>query len=296
MLLLAATANAFAVNRRRPPAVTDVRHDVGMDDSLPPVLEELFAVVVTGTHSGDVYWDRKDKRWLAEDRYSTGWRAQEPQSGDLIYRVGVQGPDPESLQHAADAAEAFKNAKYICGWCGIQDLGFHVVVPDIFGDAVIRCVLRPDPTTVNSSGGAGEKKHWAYAADACTSVKPSETRAPGDYYGPLVSLHLFGEPLTTMEALDRRWCSKCVNAAWTQRGNRRHDLEAALGREVTADELHQFETASHRYASESQLLRHLRAALDERGITDLRTAIRDSWQPLTAEKYMEEQRRFGSNT
>ena len=126
-------------------------------------------------------------------------------------------------------------------------------------------------------------------------MKPSETRAPGDYYGPLVSLDLFGEPLTTLEALDRRWCSKCVNAAWTQRGNRRQDLGTALGREATDDELHQFETASHRHASETQLLRHLRSAQDDRGITDLRAAIRDSWQPLTAETYIEEQRQFGGS-
>lgn len=218
---------------------------------------------------------------------------QEPPSGDSIYEIRLRVPDPEPLQQAADAVEACKNATYVCEWCGMRDLSFHVIVPDIFGNSVIRCVLRPDPTTVNSSGGGGEKKHWAYAAGACPSVKSGQTRAPGDYYGPLVSLDLFGEPLTTMEALDRRWCSKCVNAAWTQRGNRRHDLETALGRDITADELHQFEMASHRHASESQLLRQLRAALDERGITDLRAAIRDSWQPLTAEKYIEEQRRFG---
>ena len=72
-------------------------------------------------------------------------------------------------------------------------------------------------------------------------------------------------------------------------------MEVALGREVTTDELRDFETVSWPHASETQLLRYIRAAMEERSITDVRAAMRDSWQPFTAEKYVEEQRRFGGD-
>ncbi|WP_223694887.1 hypothetical protein [Leifsonia poae] len=273
--------------------VARVRQNDLMDASLPPILEELAALVVPATFSGDVCWDRQDKQWLAEDHYSTGWRVQKVPAGDSIYHTPEREPHPETLQKAVEVAEAFKNSRYICEWCGIRDLGSHVILPDIYGEPAVLCLLRPDPTTVNSHGGGGEKKHWAFAVDACPSVKYHENRAPGEYYGPLVSVDLYGEALTTMEALERRWCSKCQSAAWTQRANRQYELESALGRDATPDELRRFEKACNRDASERQLLRYLRTAMEARGIDDVREVLRDTRLPLTAQQYIDEQERNG---
>lgn len=268
---------------------------VDMIESIPPILDKLFAVIVPATFNGDVYWDREGRRWLGEDQYGKGWRIQEPPTGESTYEIRTRVPDPDALVTAAGAANTFIASKNVCDWCGVNELAFHVVVPDIFGVPGLRCVLRPDPIAVDSSGGGGEKKHWAYAAGMCPSVQRREIRVPGQSYGPLLGVNLLGEPLTTVEALERRWCAKCHNAAWTQRENRRYELEAALARTVTADELGRFETACNRRTGETHLLSYMRSAANERDITDVGSASNASWRPLTAEAFVEEERRYGGS-
>lgn len=265
-----------------------------MEYSLPPVLDELHAVVVPATFNGDVFWDKTNNRWLAEADYNApGWRVQEAPSGESTYGVRVRVPNTYTLDRAANIATAFKDSKYLCGWCGVKDLRLHVIVPDILGEPVLRCVLRPDPTTVHSFGGNGEKKHWAYAAGDCPSVRHHEVRAPGDAYGPLVGVNLFGDPFTTLDALDRRWCAKCYSAASAHHANREFELAQALGRQPNPEQLRRFEAASNRRVGETQLLMYLAAASDERGVQDVRQALRDAWQPLTAEAFIEGERGYG---
>lgn len=252
-------------------------------------------MVVQADASGDVCWDRTNQRWLAGDRYAKGWRVQEPPTGESAYVVRLRVPDQEALEKAVAAVGRFTSSTYVCGWCGVNDLRSHVIVPDIYGTPVIRCVLRPDPETVDSYGGGGEKKHWAYAVGACRSVRRDEVRSPGRSWGPLLGVSFYGEPLTTVEVTERRWCARCVDAAWNQRENRRRELEAAVGRPVTADELADFVTECNRHDSEAQLLEYLRAAADERDVTDVREALRVAWRPLTADAYVERRRRFGGS-
>ena len=59
---------------------------------------------------------------------------------------------------------------------------------------------------------------------------------PGRFYAP-AGHYLYGKPLTTVEAIEREWCSKCSGTAQNVREHLREILTESLGHPATAGEV-----------------------------------------------------------
>lgn len=189
-------------------------NSTGAATPLPDGLAELFAVVVWSDSPGDlVRWVRGGDAWEAESPWGSGFAAQGPeQTVDAMgsgYRLRQKGPDSAALGDAEALVDELRRQR-MCQHCGVGDPAAHAVAPDIWGEVTLLCLFRPDPATVESSGGSGERKHWGHP-NGCPAVTSQDVHASGDWssYG----IYRYGTPMTTFKALESSWCSRCSNAA-----------------------------------------------------------------------------------
>ncbi|SDT24674.1 hypothetical protein SAMN04515669_3244 [Jiangella sp. DSM 45060] len=62
-----------------------------------------------------------------------------------------------------------------------------------------------------SVSGSGSRKHWG-SPHGGRSVGRHALSRNGDW-STRVGHHLYGNPVTTLDALDREWCSRCTTMA-----------------------------------------------------------------------------------
>lgn len=205
---------------------------------VPEVLSRLFTAVFRSEQRGDdVCWNRHDRSWLIRSPWGPGFVAQEPPrlvgSGDFSFMMRVHFPSTEDILTGVRLAENLSKNRY-CAHCGDPRIQFHAVLPDVYGDLVLRCLLRPDPGAVSSFGGNGQAKHLG-SPFGCSSVRGGPIHRQDDYLE--VGHYRYGEPLTTMEAIDRRWCSRCAGTAANVWNNQSESLRQVLGREPSTEEV-----------------------------------------------------------
>jgi hypothetical protein len=189
----------------------------------------------------------------------------------------VDAPSVEDLVFSVEQAESLRKTRY-CQFCGQGTLSLHAILPDIYGEATVACVLRPNPSTVGASGGTGQTKHWG-TTFACTAVRATSIFRPDRYLE--VGVYLYGEPLTILEAIDRPWCSKCSGTAHTVRVN----LSKALGREHTASELRDVLQDDEERRTHGDQIRQLLDEIGDRNRQELLVEMRAGMRGLTAEVY-----------
>lgn len=252
----------------------------GSSPDVPDILSELFAVVLPSSHGGTtrVRWNAAQHSWWHSNPYGPGFVEQKPPhqtgSGDFTMMTWIDTPTDSDLTEAASLAENFKESGY-CLHCGRSQLGLHVISSDVFGALFIHCLIRPDPSTVDSFGGNGQTKHWG-SPFGCRSVRSSSIQRNDGSYAR-VGYYLYGEPLTTIEALDRRWCSRCQGTARNVWNHESSELARRLNRDPTTGEVH---TAIHQYERRRIKGDQIRFLLDEigdRNRQQLITDMREAW-------------------
>jgi hypothetical protein len=87
---------------------------------------------------------------------------------------------------------------------------------------------------------------------------------------------LYGEPLTTLEVINRSRCSRCSGTAWNMRQHVESRLRESLGRDPTAEEVRKAFEDDQRRVSSGDHLRHL---LDETTERADRREMRSAWRP-----------------
>ncbi|MFK4729495.1 hypothetical protein ROT00_07400 [Agromyces mediolanus] len=253
---------------------------------IPPVLAELYAVVLRSERSGvRVLWGREDQCWLRSSSWGQpGFEKQETAepagAGERLFRSGPHVPAVEDVAAAAAVAETFRAAGF-CQWCERDELVVHALVPDVWDEPRLYCILRPHPTAVASSGGGGTVKHFG-SPFGCTHVGTSSIWQEG--YVP-VGHHLYGEPLTTLDVIEREWCAKCVNAAHNGREYVRGQAAERLGRVPTDEELRQAMKESDRRRSRGAQIRYLLDEVDGRGKKELLLEMRAGMMGQSVEDY-----------
>lgn len=206
---------------------------------LPDGLAELFAVVIWSDSPGDlVRWVRGGEAWEAESSWGGGFAPQGPEQSVNVmgsnYRLRQKSPDPAALDDAAALVDGLRRQR-MCQHCGLEDPAAHAVAPDIWGESTLLCLFRPDPATVESSGGNGERKHWGHP-NGCAAVTSQDVHASGDWssYGT----YRYGTPMTTYRALESTWCSRCSNAAHITLSRVKSELQGQGDAEPSAWDLH----------------------------------------------------------
>ncbi|TFD68180.1 hypothetical protein [Cryobacterium gelidum] len=254
-----------------------------LPSAVPGILSEMFAVVLYGDHGAGVSlrWNSADRTWLRSSPYGTGFVAQDPPhktgSGEWAILTSVDAPSVEDLAVSVELAETLKRTGY-CQFCRQGALSLHAILPDIYGDPMIACVLRPNPAIVDSSGGTGRTKHWG-ASSACNAVRATPIFRPNSYVE--VGVYLYGEPLTILDAIDRPWCTKCSGAAHIVRVN----LSEALGREVDAIGLSDALQDNEDRRAQGDKIRYLLDEVGDRNRQELLMEMRAGMRGLTAEIY-----------
>jgi len=247
---------------------------------VPPVLSELFAVVLLSESFGAIrlQWDSKSRSWLQSDAYGMpGFFApkSEPATDQPEYaQYWEQSPRLEDLHAAAALAEALQKRRS-CGHCGAAALAFHAILTDVYGDPTLTCILRPDPAVVASFGGGGTKKHYG-GPDGCRAVAGAATYRRESYF--LESGYsLFGEPLTTLDAISMAWCSRCSDTAHNVREHQRRLLQEQLNREPTAEEVAVAVRRREEALIEAAKIRHTLDAMGDRSrvqmVQEMRAAM-----------------------
>lgn len=211
----------------------------GAATPLPDGLSELFAVVVRSDSPGDlVRWVRGGDSWEAESPWGGGFATQGPErTVDVMgtgYRLRQKSPDPAALGDAAALVEELRRQR-MCQHCSLGDPAVHAVAPDVWGEVKLLCLFRPDPATVESSGGNGARKHWGHP-NGCAAVASQDVHASDDWssYGT----YRYGTPMTTYKALESTWCSRCSNAAHITLARVKGELQGQGGAEPSAWDLH----------------------------------------------------------
>jgi hypothetical protein len=188
--------------------------------ALPDELSGLFAVVVSSeAGGGNLRWNAQVSAWDRESDWGQGFQRQPPEHDvDVLgarTRMRPSMPDAEDLRSAVTLVEDLRR-QGMCGHCEIGEISAHAIALDVWGEPALLCIFRPDPSTVESSGGTGRKKHWGHP-NGCPAVGRSDVLAEGDWI-PL-GTYLYGVPMTTHAALQTTWCSKCTQAALNTRAN-----------------------------------------------------------------------------
>lgn len=178
--------------------------------ALPDELSGLFAVVIASeAGGGDLRWNTHASAWDREPDWGQGFQPQPPEHDvDVLgarMRIRPSLPDADDLDSAVTLVKNLRR-QGMCGHCGIEDVSAHAIAMDIWGEPALLCVFRPDPSTVESSGGGGRKKHWGHP-NGCQAVKCSDVLAAGDWVPS--GTYSYGEPMTTHAAVETTWCAKC---------------------------------------------------------------------------------------
>jgi hypothetical protein len=187
---------------------------------LPDELSDLYAVVVSdAVGGGDLRWNKSARAWDRESDWGHGFTPQKPDHEVEVLgtrmRVRPSLPDADGLGAAMSLVEGLRR-QGVCQHCGIGDVSAHAVAPNIWSEPMLLCVFRPDPSTVESSGGGGRRKHWGHP-NGCSSVARADVLAEDDWVP--FGTYLYGQPMTTYGALQTSWCARCTQAAWNKRAN-----------------------------------------------------------------------------
>lgn len=251
-------------------------HSSDLQPAVPAILSDLFAVVLLSHWFGAVRvkWREEDSAWLISSPYGPGFFPQRTNADvDGPFPAVTHAPSEEDLQTAARLAERFIQLGE-CSHCGRSELAVHAIVPDVFGDSVIVCVCRPDPTIVNSSGLGGRKKHYG-GPWGCRAVQGSEEYRRDSYL--LRSGYFFyGQPMTVFQVINWDWCARCANTAHVIREHQREKLRDELGQEPTAAQVRTAVEKLERQYIEADRLRHLLNQIEGRSHAQLVREMRQS--------------------
>ncbi|TFD65496.1 hypothetical protein [Cryobacterium sp. Hh38] len=251
--------------------------------AVPSILSEMFAVVLYSDHGSGVRlrWNPTDRTWLRSNPYGTGFIQQDPPhkigSGERAFTTLVDAPTVEDLAASVVLAESLTKTGH-CQFCGNGTLSLHAILPDIYGESTVACVLRPNPSVVDSSGGTARTKHWG-TTFACNAVRRTPIHRPNSYLE--VGVYLYGEPLTILEAIDRPWCSKCSGTAQNVRIN----LSEALGGKLTAIGLRDALFDNEERRTHGDQIRYLLHEVGDRNRQELLVEMRAGMRGLTADVY-----------
>jgi hypothetical protein len=251
---------------------------------LPAVLSELFAVVLVSDAFGAVRvkWNGETSSWMMSSPYGPGFVYQPSQNDEKTYRREILAPNVDDVRAAADLATSLKKARQ-CFHCGEPDPVLHAIVTDVHGDPTLACLGRPDPVVVESFGGGGNKKHYGGPL-GCHAVKGSEIRRRNSYILQ-AGHHLYGEPLTTFQSIERDWCGRCMGTAHNIREHHRGLLRSGLDREPTAAEIRKAVEEYERRRIEGARIRYLLDEIDGRSPRQLLLELRAGMSGLTPEEY-----------
>lgn len=172
-----------------------------MDTIFARSADQMWAVVVY-QHFGDgrrLLWSSNHHAWLPSYAYGQGFATTPPSDFD-------GRPYEDDLAAIPELIDEFIRDG-ICQHCGLSGAEDHFIAPDVFGDAALHCVQKPNRSVVASFGGDGMHKHWG-SLHGCSAVK-SEFYT--DTYG-LEYVH-FGEGLVASHVRDWDWCSNCTRSA-----------------------------------------------------------------------------------
>jgi hypothetical protein len=192
----------------------------GMTPSSPDpeslnAFSKLYAVVLhhqvgSGFH---VRWSPQHTAWLRSLNYSGYW-ADSP--GEVYGRADA--PTEEDFAAALALVRQVTRGAWICQRCLQPDPCLHFIAPNVYGEPELYCVQMPSCSVVESQGGQGEVKHWG-SPFGCQSVKVAfDVGEPSNRIG-LLAAYVYGRPLPAEEVIRRRWCSRCVGAAYNVRSN-----------------------------------------------------------------------------
>lgn len=198
------------------------------DTNPPDGLESTFALVTpSADDTEELRWNRVTESWDVRAGYRDRFL---PAAEAHVY--GSVMPSTEWLTRAAQLLP--KAARTYCAHCHLIDTEAHAIVPDIWGEPQLLCVFRPDPAVVESFGGNGQRKHWG-SRYGCASV--AGTAVQGREWGPTYGRFRYGMPVTTHDAVEWRWCSRCQGTAWNVRNRIKTGLEESLRRTPSSDEV-----------------------------------------------------------
>lgn len=263
---------------------------------VPQVLSDLFALVLHSERGmSRVRLAANGQEWLQSSAYGRGFDRQDPPqrvgTGEMSFMTSVSVPSADDVAAAVAVAETLERSRQ-CEYCGVGSLQNHVIAPDIYGDPELSCLLRPNPTVVGSFGGAGQTKHVG-GPSGCRYVRATEIHVPGRFYAS-AGHYLYGEPLTTVEAVEREWCSKCSGTAHNVREHLREKLTESLGQPATAGEV---SAATREYDERRRTGDHIRYLLDEidtRSREELLLEMRAGMHGQTAEQYLADSKKRGT--
>lgn len=240
-----------------------------------PPANDFFAVVLLADSGRRLKWNGVTQDWDREDGAGGVFLRQKPThtvgSGDFMITVRREAPSEEAQAVVATLNSRIRERG--CEYCHIQSAAAHAIAPNLIGDPGLLCVFRPDPEAVMSFGGNGRAKHWG-SPYGCHFVKPAPVS--GRTWGVSYGFHLYGDPVSTYDAIDLPWCSLCVDAA--------HARQYVSVKAESPDQLRAVEDDEH-LKRRADLLRMLLDELGDRTRDELVQEMRAGRLGLSVDEY-----------